>query len=83
MLVASLPADGRLEVPAFDMVPGGKQVIGSIVGTREDLSEVFRSHRRGETRVIRESRRLEQVNECFDEVLSGRLSARLVFALRR
>ena len=32
-----------------------------------------------ETRVITETRQLEDVNECFDEVLAGKVPARLVF----
>jgi propanol-preferring alcohol dehydrogenase len=40
---------------------------------------VFALHAAGRTRVIAESRRLEQVNESFDEVLTGRAEARLVF----
>lgn len=83
LVLVALPSDGKLELPVFDMVLGGKKVIGSIVGTREDLAEVYRLHQRGQTRVIRESRELEQVNECFEEVRSGKVSARLVFDLRR
>lgn len=82
LVLVALPPDGKLELPVFDMVLGGKKVFGSIVGTREDLAEVFRLHQRGETRVIRETRQLDQVNECFDEVLSGEVSARLVFDFR-
>ena len=82
LVLVALPEDGVLELPVFDHVLGGKKVIGSIVGTREDLAEVFRIHLRGATRVIRETRRLEQVNDCFDEVLAGAVSARLVFDLR-
>ena len=33
----------------------------------------------GRTQVIAEERRLEDVNECFEEVLAGRVPARLVF----
>jgi propanol-preferring alcohol dehydrogenase len=43
---------------------------------------VFALHAAGRTKVIRESRRLKQVNESFDQVLSGEVSARLVFDLR-
>jgi propanol-preferring alcohol dehydrogenase len=57
-------------------------VIGSIVGTRADLTEVFRLHAQGRTRVVRESRRLEEVNDCFEQVEKGQIKARLVFDLR-
>ncbi|MGW3071256.1 MULTISPECIES: alcohol dehydrogenase AdhP [unclassified Kitasatospora] len=82
LVLVALPAGGKLELPVFETVLNGTRVIGSIVGTREDLAEVFRLHALGRTRVIRETRRLEDVNTCFDEVLSGRVSARLVFDLR-
>ncbi|MBD0688266.1 alcohol dehydrogenase AdhP [Streptomyces sp. CBMA123] len=82
LVLVALPAGGRLELPVFDTVLNGTKVIGSIVGTREDLTEVFRLHALGRTRVIRETRRLDEVNACFDEVLAGNVSARLVFDLR-
>lgn len=82
LVLVALPADGTMEVPVFDLVLSAKSVIGSIVGTRQDLAEVFELHRLGRTRVVYESRRLEDVNECFAEVLDGTVPARLVFDLR-
>ena len=79
LVCVALPADGTMSVPIFDMVLGGKSVIGSIVGTRQDLADVFALHAAGRTKVIAESRELVDVNACFDEVLSGRVPARLVF----
>jgi propanol-preferring alcohol dehydrogenase len=52
--------------------------IGSVVGTRADLSEVFALHAARRTRVIYEERHLSEVNEAIDEVLQGRATARLV-----
>ncbi len=78
----ALPAEGTLELPVFDTVPNGAKAIGSIVGTREDLAEVFRLRLLGRTRVIRESRALDDINGSIDEVLRGRVSARIVFELR-
>jgi propanol-preferring alcohol dehydrogenase len=82
LVLVALPADGKLELPVFDTVLNGTSVVGSIVGTRQDVAEVFQLHALGRTRVIRESRRLEDVNACFEEVLAGKVSARLVFDLR-
>ncbi|MFJ2781438.1 zinc-dependent alcohol dehydrogenase, partial [Kitasatospora sp. NPDC087315] len=48
----------------------------------QDLAEVFRLHALGRTRVIRETRKLDDVNTCIDDILAGRISARLVFDLR-
>lgn len=78
----ALPAEGTLELPVFDTVLNGTKFIGSIVGTREDLAEVFRLHLLGRTRVIRESRALDDINGSIDGVLRGRVSARTVFDLR-
>jgi len=81
LVLVGLPADNRLELPVFETVLKGIRVIGSLVGTRNDLAECFAMHAQGRTRVIAEARKLEDVNECFDEVLSGKVPARLVFDL--
>ena len=80
MLVA-LPKDGTLELPIFDTVLKGISVIGSIVGTRQDLADVFALHAAGRTQVVLEERTLDQINESFDDVLSGRTPARLVIRM--
>jgi D-arabinose 1-dehydrogenase-like Zn-dependent alcohol dehydrogenase len=56
----------------------GTSVIGSIVGTRADLNEVFALHAAGRTRVSYETRPLAEVNEAIAEVLHGKARARLV-----
>ncbi|WP_299449654.1 zinc-dependent alcohol dehydrogenase [uncultured Serinicoccus sp.] len=81
LVLVGLPADNRLELPVFETVLKGISVIGSLVGTRNDLADCFALHARGRTRVVAEPRRLEDVNDCFEEVLSGRVPARLVFDL--
>jgi propanol-preferring alcohol dehydrogenase len=62
-------------VPIFDTVLGGR----SIVGTRQDLAEVFALHAAGRTRVVSQTRKIDEVNACFEEVLASRVPARLVF----
>jgi len=63
-------------------VLNGITVIGSIVGTRKDLAEVYELHAQGRTTVIRETRTLDEVNACFEEVEKGTVKARIVFDLR-
>ncbi|SPF02676.1 Alcohol dehydrogenase [Streptomyces sp. MA5143a] len=75
------PAGGAIRVPIFDTVLDGKSVIGSIVGTRQDLDEVFRLHAAGRTKVIYEVRPLETVNDSIAEVLDGQVTARIVFEM--
>ena len=79
LVCVGLPAGGSVPLPIFDTVLGGKSVIGSIVGTRQDLTEVFALHAAGRTKVIAEPRKLDDVNACFDDVLASRVPARLVF----
>ncbi|MER5401091.1 zinc-dependent alcohol dehydrogenase [Streptomyces sp. NPDC002599] len=79
LVMVAMPAHGTIPVPIFETVLNGTSVIGSIVGTRQDLAEVFELHAAGRTRVIRESRPLASVNESIDEVLHGRIQARIVF----
>lgn len=81
-MFVALPKDNELALPIFETVLGGITVAGSIVGTRLDLAEVYELHRDGRTRVIRETRRLEQVNDAFAEVEKGAVPARLAFDLR-
>jgi propanol-preferring alcohol dehydrogenase len=82
LVFVALPADNHVQLPIFETVLGGITVVGSIVGTRADLAEVFRLHALGRTRVVRETRKLDEVNECFEEVEKGQVKARLVFDLR-
>jgi alcohol dehydrogenase, propanol-preferring len=79
LVLVGLPKDNIVHLPVFETVLFGITVKGSIVGTRVDLDETFELHADGHTRVIRESRRLDDVNEAFSEVLSGDAQARLVF----
>jgi propanol-preferring alcohol dehydrogenase len=81
LVLAGLPAGGQLRLPIFETVLRGITVAGSIGGTRADLAEVLRLHAEGRTHVTYARRALEQVNECFDDVLAGRTPARLVFGL--
>jgi alcohol dehydrogenase, propanol-preferring len=73
--------DGPMSLPIFPTVLKGISVIGSIVGTRQDLAEVFDLHARGRTRVVAQTRKLDEVNEAVDDVLTGRATARIVFEL--
>jgi propanol-preferring alcohol dehydrogenase len=82
LVCVAMPADnGVLSVPIFDAVIGGKSVIGSIVGTRNDLSDVFALHAAGRTRVVIEDRALDEVNASIADVSAGRVAARVVFQL--
>ena len=78
LVFVALPADNEVKLPIFETVLNGITIVGSIVGTRKDLREVFELHAAGKTRVIREMRPLDQVNEAIADVEAGRVAARIV-----
>lgn len=81
LVFVALPADNHVTLPIFETVLNGITIVGSIVGTRTDLREVFELHAAGKTHVIREVRPLDQVNESIADVEAGRVAARIVFQL--
>ncbi|VVJ21680.1 Alcohol dehydrogenase (EC [Amycolatopsis camponoti] len=81
LVCVALPADGTMTLPIFDTVLGGKSVVGSIVGTRNDLADVFALHAAGRTRVVAVDRKLDEVNDSIADVLAGRVPARIVFQM--
>jgi alcohol dehydrogenase, propanol-preferring len=78
LVFVALPADNQVTLPIFETVLNGITVVGSIVGTRTDLREVFELHAAGKTKVIREIRPLCRVNESIADVEAGRVAARIV-----
>jgi len=82
LVFVALPADNYMQLPIFETVLNGIHIAGSIVGTRLDLAEVYEIHASGYTKVIYETRHLEDVNHCFEEVEKATVPARLVFDLR-
>jgi propanol-preferring alcohol dehydrogenase len=78
LVFVALPKDNAMELPIFETVLNGITVVGSIVGTRVDLREVFELHAAGLTTVIRETRPLAEVNEAMADVLAGAVPARVV-----
>ena len=78
LVFVALPADNEITLPIFETVLNGITIVGSIVGTRKDLREVFELHAAGKTRVIHEMRPLVRVNEAIADVEAGRVAARIV-----
>jgi propanol-preferring alcohol dehydrogenase len=79
LVFVALPADNEVTIPIFETVLNGITVVGSIVGTRTDLREVFELHAAELTTVTREVRPLAEVNEAIADVEAGHVAARIVF----
>ena len=82
LVLVGLPADNFMQLPIFETVVKGIKVVGSFVGTRVDLAETFELHAAGCTKIVRESSRLDDVNEAMARVLGGGVDGRVVFDLR-
>jgi propanol-preferring alcohol dehydrogenase len=64
-------SNATFEVPILLTIAKGITIRGSIVGNRVDLRETYDLHMQGKTRVLFEKRKLEEVNEAFQEVKRG------------
>jgi len=82
VVFVALPADNHVDIPIFETVLNGITVVGSIVGTRVDLAETFELHARGRTRVVRETRSIDDVNDAMGQLERAEVDARVVFDLR-
>lgn len=75
LMMVALPHDNYVKLPIFETVLRGINIKGSIVGTHRDVEDVFKLHTLGRTRVLHETRPLEEVNEAFDDVEHARNKA--------
>ncbi len=79
LVCVALPSGGgTLSVPIFDTVLFGKRIIGSIVGTRNDLDDTMALQALGKTKVISIGVPLTDINRSFDLMLAGKIPARHV-----
>lgn len=68
--------DMDLNIPR--LVLDGIKVVGSLVGTRQDLAEAFAFGAEGKVVPKTQPRKLEEINDIFDEMLSGKIMGRMV-----
>ncbi|WP_026314309.1 alcohol dehydrogenase AdhP [Allofustis seminis] len=64
------------------LVLDGIQVVGSLVGTREDLKEAFQFGAEGKVVPNCEMRPMEDINDIFDEMERGEIRGRMVIDLK-
>ncbi|KDM90537.1 alcohol dehydrogenase AdhP [Photobacterium galatheae] len=79
-VLVGLPPD-EMPIPIFDTVLNGIKVIGSIVGTRQDLQECLQFAAEGKVRAIIEVKALEEINDIFDDMMKGEITGRIVMNL--
>ena len=77
IVAVALPNES-MAVPIVDCVLGGIQRVGSIVGTRKDLQEALELARLHKISCKVEKRKLEEINQIFDDMINYRISGRVV-----
>lgn len=75
--VVGLPPE-PLQIPALAVVGGEVRIIGSAVGTRNDIREVLDLAAKGKVRCRVETRPLSQVNEVLGAMRRGAIQGRVV-----
>ncbi|CAF0713858.1 unnamed protein product [Adineta steineri] len=77
VVAVALP-NGKMAVPIVDCVLGGIELVGSIVGTRKDLQEALEIAKLHKIECKVQKRKLEDINEIFDDMINYRISGRIV-----
>ncbi|MDO4764538.1 MAG: alcohol dehydrogenase AdhP [Eubacteriales bacterium] len=81
VVAVGLPTESMdLSIPR--LVLDGIQVIGSLVGTREDLAEAFQFGAEGKVVPKCQLRPMEDINKIFEEMEAGKIKGRMVIDLR-
>ncbi|AOT09294.1 alcohol dehydrogenase AdhP [Pseudoalteromonas luteoviolacea] len=79
-VLVGLPNDA-LPIPIFDTVLKGISVIGSIVGTRQDLIECLEFAASGKVRAIVQTQPLANINQVFEQMLNSDIQGRIVLTM--
>lgn len=77
LVAVGLPSESMdLNIPR--LVLDGIEVVGSLVGTRQDLQEAFQFAAEGKVVPKVTLRPIEDINQIFDEMLEGKIKGRMV-----
>ncbi len=79
-VLVGLPPE-EMPLPIFDTVLNGITVVGSIVGTRKDLIECLDFAARGKVKAITIEKKLEDINDIFNDMINGDITGRVVMKL--
>lgn len=81
VVAVGLPSESMdLNIPR--LVLDGIEVVGSLVGTRQDLAEAFQFASEGKVVPRVTKRPVEDINLIFEEMLSGKITGRMVIDFR-
>ena len=77
VVAVGLPVD-KMDLDIPRLVLDGIQVVGSLVGTRQDLQEAFQFAAEGKVVPKVALRKIEEINEIFEEMEQGKFTGRMV-----
>lgn len=77
VVAVGLPVD-KMDLDIPRLVLDGIQVVGSLVGTRQDLKEAFQFAAEGKVVPKVTLRRIEEINDIMDEMEQGKFTGRMV-----
>lgn len=81
VVALGLPSE-TMDLSIPKTVLDGIQVLGSLVGTREDLAEAFRFSAEGKVVPIVEKRPFDDINDMIDEMRAGKIQGRMVVDMK-
>jgi len=81
VVALGLPSE-TMDLSIPKTVLDGIQVLGSLVGTREDLAEAFRFSAEGKVVPMVEKRPFEDINDMIDEMRAGKIQGRMVIDMK-
>ncbi|MXP24224.1 alcohol dehydrogenase AdhP [Gordonia sp. HNM0687] len=73
---------GDFPAPIFDVVLKGLTIRGSIVGTRQDMTEALDFYARGLVKPTVATMRLDEINDVFGRMEDGKIEGRMVIDYR-
>ena len=82
VVAVGLPVE-KMDLGIPRLVLDGIQVIGSLVGTRQDLAEAFQFAAEGKVVPKVTLRKIEEINEIFEEMEQGKITGRMVIDFTR
>ena len=77
IVAVGLPS-GKISIPIIDCILSGIQLVGTVVGTRQDLREALQLAKLHKIVCRAEKRKLEDINLIFDDMINYKISGRIV-----
>jgi propanol-preferring alcohol dehydrogenase len=70
-----------MSVPILDCVINGIELVGTVVGTRQDMQEALELAKHHKITCKIQKRKLEDINEIFEDMNNYKISGRVVLDL--